>query len=393
MRKVAYWPYFLLLAFLLLVLSLPPKMTASLRYYAVAGIAPFWEKSIMGRTFFLTSPVGFSQDIQNKTPEQLQLALENRLLHAQIESVYEWLSFEERIQEDIKKLREVSKDKHDDLYWNEFFRRRSDEMKQILEIQLQSIPAKVIFRDPTTWSSSIWINVGEDTNEALGRFIVAVNSPVVLGDSLVGLVEYVGKKQSRVRLITDAGLVPAVRAVRGEAQDRCIMKLAHALLERIYSRDDIFPSEKQKQKILQNLTQTIDLLSAKKKDFYLAKGELFGLSLPLWRGKGNILKGIGFNYDYPDKEGPARDLRTGKILSQDNLVARPLLKEGDLLVTTGLDGIFPSNLKVATVDKVFPLKEGDYAYDIEAKPTAIGLDELDMVFIMPPLKTDNDERI
>ena len=109
-----------------------------------------------------------------------------------------------------------------------------------------------------------------------------------------------------------------------------------------------------------------------------------GSSSPLWRSRDPILKGKGFNYDYEDTEGPARDLRGGASRSGD-LPSLPLLKFGDLLVTTGMDGFFPSGLEVAIVTKVNDLKPGAYAYDLEAKPVVENFSDLHSVFVLPPL--------
>jgi len=383
MRRLIYFPYIFLVAFILFLLSLPIKTTQKIRCVAVASIAPFWEHFTYYKPLFAFK---LFQHAEEKVPGEnanLQLTLENRLLSSQVDSVYEWLSFEERIDEDMKRLKNVS-DIKDDLYWNEFFRRRNDELKQILEVELQSIPAKVIFRDPASWSSSVWINVGQKTNESLGKSIVAKNSPVVIGDALIGVVEYVEKNQSRVRLITDSGLVPSVRAVRGKSQDRFLAKLAHSLLERVRSQENLFSTPEEKKVFISLLNRLIENYSQEKKDFYCAKGELHGSSLPLWRSKGLLLKGIGFNYEFEDEEGPARDLRTGEA-SKEGFVKFNLLEEGDLLVTTGLDGIFPAGLNAATVSKVYPLQDQDYAYEIEAKPCVCNLDDLSVVFVMPPL--------
>ena len=95
---------------------------------------------------------------------------------------------------------------------------------------------------------------------------------------------------------------------------------------------------------------------------------------------------MGFNYDFPDQDGPARDLRTGEIIgSKKAQVGIPLLKEGDLLITSGLDGIFPVGLEVAVVTKVECLREGACAYEIEAKAIAENFNELDSVFVLPPM--------
>ena len=78
-------------------------------------------------------------------------------------------------------------------------------------------------------------------------------------------------------------------------------------------------------------------------------------------------------------------LRTGEIIdSNDKKTRVPILKVGDLLVTTGMDGVFPSGLKVGEVVDVEPLKEGDCYYELTAKPTCNHIDELSYVFVLPP---------
>lgn len=195
----------------------------------------------------------------------------------------------------------------------------------------QATPGKVIFRSPNSWYSSLWINLGEEHNQLFNFAAIQKNSPVLIGDSIIGVIDYLGKKQSRVRLITDSALNPAVRVLRCE----------------------------------EGISQ------------YLAKGELRGAGKPLFRKSGNLLIGIGFNYDFADDKGPAKDLRTGDIL-----------KPGDLLVTTGMDGVFPADLNVAKITKIYPLKEGDYYYELEAEPTAGKLDDVSLVFVLPPVGFD-----
>src|SRR5258708_1966782 len=84
--------------------------------------------------------------------------------------------------------------------------------------------------------------MNEEENQALGNAIIAKNSPVVLGASLVGVVDFVGKKQSRIRLITDSGLSPSVRAVRGAIQNRELAALLQTVLSRVETREDLFSS-------------------------------------------------------------------------------------------------------------------------------------------------------
>lgn len=188
----------------------------------------------------------------------------------------------------------------------------------------KGVMAQVIYRDPTSWSSSVWIDVGEETNHTLKRRVVQKNSPVLLGKNVMGAVEYVGKRHSRVRLITDPGLKVAVRALRGSVQN-------------------------------------------------LAKGVISGAGSPEWRSKSS-LKGVGFNYDFPDSKGGAQDLVNPTTA---------LIQVHDILVTTGMDGVFPPGLPVAEVTRITHLKEGAFCYDLEAQPIT-SLDEISYLYIIPP---------
>jgi len=62
-----------------------------------------------------------------------------------------------------------------------------------------------------------------------------------------------------------------------------------------------------------------------------------------------------------------------------------LIQEGDLLVTTGMDSLFPPNLPVAFVSKVKLLKEGDASFSIEAKLHATSIDDFSSCTILPSL--------
>lgn len=206
---------------------------------------------------------------------------------------------------------------------NHLLKNRLSELELLLDSKepIDALPARVISRAVSNWNSTFWINVGERDNERLGRVVVTKDSPVVVGDALVGVVEFVDTKRSRVRLITDPDLKVAVRALR--------------------------EGEK------------------------LAKGELHGGAEVLWRARGTQLLGEGFNYDFQDEEGVARELRAS------------ILKVNDRLVTTGMDGVFPKGLVVATVTKVYPLREGDYTYTLEATPVLSSLEELKLVYVLP----------
>lgn len=205
--------------------------------------------------------------------------------------------------------------------------RRREELIRLITLQHDGVHAKIVYRPVTSWNSGFWVDAGEETNKRLGYTAIGKNSPVLYDGYLIGIVEQVTDKQARIRLITDPDLSVAVRANR-EGQP-------------------------------------------------LAKGEIHGSDMACYSRGSTLLKGQGFNYDFADREGPAIDLR-----SRDPYI----IKVGDTLITTGLDGLFPAGIPVATVKDVAPLKEGDYAYSLIADPLST-CDNLHTVFILPPLSS------
>ncbi len=240
----------------------------------------------------------------------------------------------------------------------------------------QALPAQVIFRSPTSWRSTLWVRTPSTTS-------IAYNSPVIHGSSLVGIVDYVGKNIARVRLLTDPSLSPSVRVFRGE-------KIRPYYEEQLNVLERGFSQEKDAQQHIQSLRQT---LAESKETLALAKGEMNGSPTTQWRRKNHLLVGTGFNYDFADEYGPARNLRTGWPYEEYDKQPISLIKEGDLLLTTGMDGLFPPDLYVGQVTFVAPLDEGDYFYEIAATPTAGNLDALSTVSILPPWNPDPEESI
>ncbi|HEX2583290.1 MAG TPA: rod shape-determining protein MreC [Chlamydiales bacterium] len=345
-------PSFILPLLLLSLISLPQNASDQIRSRAIATMSPFLPS--------LRTPVS-SQELKS-------LELENHQLRSQLDFVYEWLGSEKRFREQMELFRILSAEEGKG---KEFITRRSNEMKSLLQKETKAAFARIIYRDPTSWSSSCWIDVGEENNGALGQTIIAKNSPVVLGASLIGIVEFVGKRQSRVRFITDSGLKTAVRAVRGSILDREIASLTKLLLDRLKKHPDLKFGP-----IEEGLQMLEKELPIRWEDSYFAKGEVFGASAPYYRSLDATLKGVGFSCDFKDVEGPARDLRSEIICA------------GDVLVTSGLDGVFPPGLKVAIVTKVAPLKSGDFAYQLEASPMAGDLTELSSLYVLPPMSIE-----
>lgn len=393
MRRVSYRPYIFLILLLLSVMSFPKRTTEKMRSAVVASLAPTWQGLDFLKTSFFhlltIAPPGSTLQHASYSLELDRLREENQALQMQIETIREWLLLEDRIQDQVEKLKNFMHHPEEDSAWKDFFRRRSEHLCTSIDLQLRSLPAKVIFREPDSWNSSVWLNIGEKDNKTMSRKIVAKNSPVLLGTSLIGVVEYVGQSQCRVRLITDSGLVPSVRALRGSAQNFFLLSKLEEFYHFLQIREDLFPSEASYKEAFQVLSSLRNTLIQEVPDRYLAKGELHGSSSPLWRCRSQLLRGEGFNYDFADEEGPARDLRTGEPLGNSKIYAKEaVLKIGDLLVTTGLDGVFPPGLHVGIVTKINLLREGACTYELEARSSAGDLDELKHVIVIPPLEFD-----
>ena len=193
-------------------------------------------------------------------------------------------------------------------------------IQQLLKLDGQNFPtdythvAKVIFRDPAFWASSLLIDKGmRDEN-----FPIEKNSPVLSNGYLIGIVEEVFETFSKVRLITDKNLQFSIR------------KKPTSLTE--------------------------NKLSSKNEEF-IDVGTLCGIS------------SIDNRYRYRDIEG---------------LFFSPNLKQGDILVTSGLDNIFPEGLTVAEVTSIQVDKE-EVVFPFKAKVSAPDIKDLKLVTVLKPL--------
>ena len=245
---------------------------------------------------------------------------------------------------------------------------------QKLEPSFEGEIAQVIFRSPKTWNDSFWINMGKKDNAKEKK--IALNSPVLFDGQLVGLVDYVGQRQSRVQLITNQNSGISVRAYRGSSQYQDI----YASIEKIEALPFVDPDSA--------LFQELDLLKNHLRvigeEAYLAKGELYGTQELHARSKNFLLKGEGFQCQFSDAKSPKRDLLSGKVSESKMEPALPLLQEGDLLITTGFDGVLPEGIEVARVLKVMPLQEGASSYDLSALPLSPKIKDLSYVEVILP---------
>ena len=367
MRKKNIAPYLILTLILLGGLSVSKKLTNPLRARSVSVVTHI------------------KPHHHPRSSEYVKLKAENKRLKEHLEGISDWLLFDQRLERQLDRLEALADREKVQLPSKDFIERRKTELSNLLTSQMQSCPANIIHRDPVSWSSSFWIDVGSNDNAKLGGLIVARNSPVIANGCIVGVVEQVEKDKARVRLITDSGLICAVRAVRGERQALRLYDMIEQLSDNLAYSDELFVSEEEKTKLLEVFSKLENRLLSSKEDSYLAKGEIRGGSVPIFRSKSSSLIGIGFNYDFSDCEGMAKDLISGRDIDQKEGLFRPLIKKGDMLVSSGLDGVFPPGLDVAVVSKVFPLNEGDFSYELQAKPAAGHLDDLKVVFVLPPI--------
>ncbi|MBJ7449973.1 MAG: rod shape-determining protein MreC [Parachlamydiales bacterium] len=354
----------------------------------MASTAPLWRGTLATKTFFKDPIAAFRPHLAHTNPKGnqpealLDLEVENEQLRQTIQKLNDVIMHEWEVESELLqalKLADIQEK------GSAFYQRRQEELMRLIDNQVQAYGAKVIFRDPASWSSSLWINVGAIDNQALGRMAVSKNSPVTVGLNVIGIVDYVGQRQSRVRLITDPGLTPSVRACRGFPHDLLLRERVDALVKAL----NIYPSKQVESVALQALALA-KTLPLPYPSGYFAKGELRGSAQSLWRSKANLLKGVGFNMDFADEEGPARDLRTGA--TAQNKTPIPLLQVGDLLITTGMDGIFPAGLRIAEIVRIEILREGSYTYEIQAKPLVPNLNDISTVFVLPAIGYDEDDK-
>ncbi len=311
-----------------------------------------------------------ASSIDLKDLEISELKAENLHLKEQIEAATSYLLSADHIETIYKKCTKYENENAEE--FSSFYTRRLDETVSLLKQTKWMVPCNVIYRDPSNWSSAIWVDVGSLQNKLYKKEIIAVDSPVIFGNQLIGVVEKVEKTKSLVRLITDSTISPSVRCVRGYEQKAHIHNYCKHLRDLLQIED--LDTNKS---LIEELDHTISSFNDNEQSFYLAKGYTMGSSHPIWRGRSLTLQGIGFNYDFGDDEGAPKSIHDATNI--------PLFQKGDVLLTTGLDGVFPSGLLVAFVTEVFSLKEGAVSCELQAKIALPEFSDLSKVTILPPM--------
>ncbi|MCH9617542.1 MAG: hypothetical protein SP4CHLAM5_06670 [Chlamydiia bacterium] len=318
---------------------------------------------------------GFEELFAAKTIDPIALEIselkaENLQLKSQLNEVQGYLLSVDHIEDIYKKC--VKYETASDSLFSSFYQRRLNHLIDFLSSSRWQITANVIYREPANWSSALWVDVGLSDNKKLGKEVVAINSPVIFGDHLIGVIEKVEKNKSLVRLITDSRVAPSVRCVRGYEQHALIRNHLERVKELL-----ALQSDSRYKYLLEELDAQITLLNQEGQTAFLAKGILCGSSNPIWRSRSHILRGVGFNYDFGDEEGPPRSLHEN--------AGTPLFQKGDALLTTGMDGVFPAGLLAAFVTEVTPMKEGAVSCDLKAKISLPEFADLTKVTILPPI--------
>lgn len=377
MRRKSYRSTWTLALALLLLFALPGRYVSRSRGALVATLGPLWQQLAS------TAPTL----LKGEEEEVARLRAENQLLRDQLLRASDLQRLQSGLLLHIEELHAAIGLDEEEAKGS--IHRRIQEVGRLLQLELEAVPANVIYREPVAWNHSLWIDVGRLDNLSRKGEPIAKGSPVVVGESLVGIIDYVGRRQSRVRLITDRSLHPSVRAVRGSALERRVCALASELEEVVRERPDLLSSPLLCHSLLEGLSHLKSELNPSGVSLYLAKGELLGSKESVWRTGSERLRGVGFQYDFRDEEGPARDLRTGE--GEGGEAPTPLVELGDLLVTTGMDGCFPRGLLVGRVVSIAPLREGAYGYELELLPTAAPMDQLSSVLVLPPIEFDRGE--
>ncbi|MBI5273805.1 MAG: hypothetical protein HY860_01980 [Chlamydiales bacterium] len=345
MKSAIFSSYFSLGISLFLLFNLPISITDSFRNTTI---------------YLMNQPLKLFQWIHLFPKEKVDkeeydsLKTENFLLKSEIKEIGDYLKEQSILEELVVQL--------DNLDVN--VNKKQWKIKEELIIKrlfylCKSVRAKVIFREPVSWGSFIWINKGEEENKRLSQTVIAKNSPVVIGDKVVGVVEEVFLKRSKVRLITDENLHISVCSHRGSYQKDEIVTAIESLQR--------FTEEEEELK--QVLNRYKNKLDTKQDHVMIARGEVSGFSQPLWSVKKSFLKGIGFH--------PILN----KYKHESNF-----FQVGDLLLTSGLDGVFPEGLIIGSVKTVLPLSEGSFYYQMEVQPSILYLESVTNVMVLPPVQ-------
>lgn len=317
----------------------------------------------------------FSKTTKFESVAEDQVILENQILKSQITYIQEWIFAQQKMDDFILEIKKLEKNQGLSLINQDAQKKRLKILGDYIALFGRYAIGTIIFKEPFSSSSFAWLNVGELYNQKIGNNLIQKNSPVVVGDILVGIVEEVFLRHSKIRMVTDPNLVVAVRAIRGKSQSREINRKAYDLLDTLELSQDFNWDQKETLKSL--LAELHTNLEKEGQDRFYAKGEVYGAEFSPFYSYDHTLIGDGFQMQVQSK--------SSKFLQTPDGFKEVVIKRGDLLETTGLDGIFPKGLKVAIVTEIAPSKLGRLAYKIKAKSLIEKLQDIQYVQILPPI--------
>lgn len=161
----------------------------------------------------LINEVDFVRNVSNLRKENLELKSENTELFSKI------VDFSELERE------------------NEFLRNQLSATPRVLEEEL--ILASVVGRDPEGLSTSFVIDKGSSHQVLIGSIIKVQNF-------LVGIVDEVAHNRSRVRLLTDPGLIISALNQNSEGRTRGVVRGSFGtklVMEKILVDEEIYPGD------------------------------------------------------------------------------------------------------------------------------------------------------
>ena len=235
-----------------------------------------------------------------------------------------------------------------------FLERRKQDHLYLSQLYKKLKLAKVFFYEGML---GVWVNAGKIEG-------IKPNSPVTVGAAVIGVVEEVKEHRSRIRLITDAKLRIAARIAQGKWRDRFLWSQLLTLSHHC----SLFEEYQQYTPMLQHCAEEVVSNLSMDKSKLTLKGVLKG-DQSLFKGN-CLLKGEGFQCEHEDNESSAADVSTLAV------------EKGDLLVTSGLDGVFPPGLFLGVVEESH---RRDFCYDLSASACVENLSLLEYVTILPPV--------
>ncbi len=217
------------------------------------------------------------------------------------------------------------------------------------------VVARVILREPSSWSSTIWINVGEKDNHSFP--IVQKGSPVLIGKAVIGVIDEVEKKRSKVKLISDPSLAISIKTA-AYAPAPWIADKLFSLKQWIQA----LPSPLLQQELLEQL-------EAMEKTIF---------SYPSPPSSPEVL---GYTAgSYISIQGSISNLLQGNFFLS-SVSSSPAIPS--LILTSGLDGIFPEGLEVGILHSFPSEQKKEYSQPFIAVAAVENLHKLTYVTILP----------